>query len=318
MARTLTVISLAFIVLSLACVFSSTTAPAPTIPAEPVITTAPTATPTYQSRPKGVAKNITYCTINDTSLVMDIYYPDPAPEPWPVVMYVHGGAWQTGDKNEGAGFQDVADLQKNGFMVVSINYRLAPKFKFPAQIQDVKCAVRYLRAHAGQYNLNPNKIGAWGGSAGGHLVSLLGTANPQKDWEIGEYPEQSSQVQAVVDMFGPADLTIPFPGAEQQLQKDVFNVYKPDDPILKTASPINYVSANDPPFLILHGDKDDLVPLQQSQVLYEKLKSAGVSVELVVVKNAGHSFRQVGDQPISPSRAELGKRIMTFFTKLLK
>ncbi len=263
-------------------------------------------------------KDVTYCRMDGVTLQMDVYYPPSASEPWPLVVYVHGGGWQSGDKNEGAGYREVAGLQNEGFLVVSINYRLAPQAKFPAQIQDVKCAIRYFRAQASTYNLNSSKIGVWGGSAGGHLVSLLGTSDSSAGWDVGEYLDQSSRVQAVVDMFGPADLTRSFAGLGSQLQKDVFGAASPTDPILAAASPITYVSPDDPPFLILQGEQDDLVPVEQSQSLYDSLQAASVGCELVFVQNAGHGFRQVGSQPINPTRQALSQKIIAFFRAQLK
>jgi acetyl esterase/lipase len=194
-------------------------------------------------------KDITYCTMGGVPLKLDVYYPETLSAPWPLVLYVHGGGWVAGDKSEGAGFRNLVGLQKVGFLVASVDYRLAPQYKFPAQIQDVKCAVRYFRAHVAEYNLDPDKIGVWGGSAGGHLVSLLGTADSSAGWDVGEYLDQPSRVQAVVDMFGPADLThgSAKAGVQTQLQRDVFGSTSNTDPILAAASPVTYVTADDPP-----------------------------------------------------------------------
>jgi len=265
-------------------------------------------------------KDITYCTMDGVPLKVDVFYPSTASALWPLVIYVHGGGWEAGDKSEGAGFRRLAGMQNVGFLVASIDYRLAPKYKFPAQIQDVKCAVRYFRAHAAEYNLNPNKIGIWGGSAGGHLVSLAGTSDSSAGWDVGEYHDQSSRVQAVVDMFGPTDLTrgSASTGIQVMLQRDVFGSTSETDPILATASPVTYVSADDPPFLILQGDADTLVPPEQSQILFDKLKAAGVPADLIIIKHAGHGFQQVGNKEISPSVIKLGKEIVKFFTLYLK
>jgi len=265
------------------------------------------------------AKDITYCTMDGTALKLDVYYPAQYPaDPWPVVIYVHGGAWQKGDKSEGAGFRAVAGLQSAGFLVVAINYRLAPQVLFPAQIQDVKCAVRYLRAHAEQYHLDSEKIGVWGGSAGGHLSALLGTSGGTPGWDVGEYLDQSSRVQAVVDMFGPADLTVNFDASDFQNARTVFGATNPDDPKLAAASPVTYIDPGDPPFLILHGDQDTTVYLEQSQILYQKLQATGVEAQLVVVHGAGHGFAKAGAQPISPSPKEINQQITDFFIRQLR
>lgn len=266
-----------------------------------------------------VERDVTYGNAWGYDLKMDVYYPKSAAGPVPVVMYVHGGGWTGGDKQDGAGRAAIPYLQDAGFLVVSINYRLAPQSRFPAQIEDVKCAVRYLRANAETYSLDPARIGAWGGSAGGHLVSLLGVTDDSDGMNgTGGYPDESSRVQAVVDMFGPSDLTQEFEGGAigQALGKRVFGTSESGAAILKEASPVTYVSADDPPFLILHGDSDRLVPPSQSQELYEKLKSAGVPATLVMVRNAGHAFQSQGG-PISPSSQEINEMIVEFFKQKL-
>ena len=258
-----------------------------------------------------VAKDITYCTVDGVELKMDVYYPSENIGRFPVTMYVHGGGWSSGDKAQGAGVVEISELQQAGFLVVSVNYRLAPEYEFPAMIEDVKCAVRSLRAHADEYNLDPNRIGVWGGSAGGHLVNLLGTTDESAGFDVGEYLEYSSRVQAVVDMFGPADLTVQFEGGYESASR-VFGGF---DAAL--ASPVTYVTADDPPFLMLHGEKDALVPIEQSDILLAALQAAGVPAELVPVANAGHSFKPNGGQ-ISPSRKEITQLVVTFFEEALK
>src|SRR5258708_29883266 len=147
-------------------------------------------------------------------------------------------------------------------------------------IEDVKCAVRFLRAQAGTYHIDPKEIGVWGGSAGGHLVSLLGVTDQRAVFEVGKYSDQTSRVQAVVDLFGPADLTVFFSDAYlQQLRESVFGSFD-----LAKASPVTYITADDPPFLIMQGDADKTVPFSQSQEFYNKLVAAGVSAKLIVVK----------------------------------
>jgi acetyl esterase/lipase len=259
-----------------------------------------------------VEKDIPYCTMDGVELKMDVYYPSSNEGAWAVTMYVHGGGWSKGDKSEGAGALEIDALQQAGFLVVAINYRLAPKYLFPAMIEDVKCAVRYLRAHADQYNLDPDRIGVYGGSAGGHLVALLGTTDSSAGFDVGEYLDQSSRVQAVVDMFGPTDFTVQFEGGYQNAR----NVFSDFDAAL--ASPVTYVSADDPPFLILHGNLDQLVPIEQSQILLAALKTAGVPVKLVSVKNAGHGFVSQNGKAIDPLRKEITQMVVEFFKENLK
>ena len=257
--------------------------------------------------------DVTYCVMEGVELKMDLYYPSSADGPLPVTVYVHGGGWTKGDKRDGAGALEIPALQEAGFLVAAVNYRLAPQYRFPAMIEDIKCAIRSLRAHAGEYNLDPNRIGAWGGSAGGHLVSLLGTTDASAGFDVGEYLDYSSRVQAVVSMFGPSDLTVAFEGNPTTKANDV--IFGDYDPAL--ASPITYVSADDPPFLFLHGEKDSLVPIEQSQRLMAALQAAGVPAELVPVVNANHSFKPDGGQ-ISPSRSEITQEVVRFFDEVLK
>jgi acetyl esterase/lipase len=249
---------------------------------------------------------------------MDVMYPENfSGKPTPAAVYIHGGAWMQGDKDTGAGAEDIPGILARGYIVVSLNYRLAPQYKWPSQITDVKCAIRHLRANAATYKLDPNKIGVWGGSAGGHLVSMLGTTDQSAGFDVGEYLDQSSRVQAVVDLFGPADLPAMLTGSAAGAISGIFGAKSRDDPILVKASPVTYITPDDPPFLFLHGDKDTTVPPEQSQELYDKLKAGGVTATLVIVKNAEHSFRPSGGV-MSPSRAELTKMIADFFDKFLK
>jgi len=278
----------------------------------------PVATAPPLRRWGSVQRDVTYCTVDGVALKMDVYFPPKAQSaPLPVTVYVHGGAWVGGDKESGAGMLALDELRGRGYLVVAINYRLAPQYKFPAQIEDVKCAIRHLRANAATYGLDPQRIGVWGGSAGGHLVALLGTTDTSAGLEgQGGYAAQSSRVQAVVDLFGPADLPA-FADDMGNGAQVVFGATSKDDPVLVRASPVTYVSPDDPPFLILHGDKDEVVPLSQSQILYARLQAAGVPATLVVVQNAGHGFQPAGGA-ISPTRAELARMIADFFDQKLK
>ncbi len=261
-------------------------------------------------------RNLTYCTMDGIDLKLDLYFPPQTAKPAPIAVFVHGGGWSQGDKTAG-NLIPFTDLASQGFLVAAVNYRLAPKYKFPAMIEDVKCAVRYLRANAVQLNIDPNRIGAWGGSAGGHLVALLGTTDASAGFDVGEYAEQSSRVQAVVDMFGPTDLKAMFPSSSARVIQNIFEIRSSPEETAKLASPVTYVTKDDPPFLILQGDKDKTVPPEQSQILYDRLNNAGVPATLIMVKNAGHGFVPTGGA-ISPTREELIKMISDFFNKSLK
>jgi acetyl esterase/lipase len=228
-----------------------------------------------------------------------------------VFLYVHGGGWDKGDKAEGAGWKY---LNKKGFLVVSVNYRLAAyNVKFPAMIQDVKCAVRSLRAHAAEYNLDPKRIGALGASAGGHLVALLGTSDQSAGWDVGEYLDQSSRVQAVVAEAVFSDFTQPMPNSiSMAIYFALGELPGNNTPTLSAASPVSYITPDDPPFLIIHGEKDDLAPLEQAQMLDAKLKDARVSSKLVIVKNGEHGLMSLNGDPTVPSQAEISQTILDF------
>jgi acetyl esterase/lipase len=257
-----------------------------------------------------VRRNVTYCTAGGVDLKMDVYSPRDPVLATPLVIFIHGGGWSEGDKAGGAYLYDAPALLDAGFTVASLNYRMAPGHPFPAMIEDVKCAVRAFRANAGEYGIDPNRIGVWGTSAGGHLANLLGTTDEGAGFESGEYLDQSSRVQAVLDMYGPADLTVDFSNTFADLRESVFGDFD-----RAQASPINHVTPDDPPFLILQGDLDLVVPVRQSLMFYERLAAAGVDVQLVVVQGGRHGFDMPG---ISPSRAEISTMILEFFQARLK
>ena len=310
-------ILISLVTLLAACSASATSAstnPLAVAPATAVPISMPAVTPFDRARLGTVERDITYCTNDGVALKMDVHYPRAMSKPAPVAVYVHGGSWSSGSKTDSIGMTDVPELLARGYLVASVDYRHAPQWKFPAQIHDVKCAIRFLRAHATRFNLDPNRIGAWGHSAGGHLVTLLGTTDTRDGFEGShEYADQSSRVQAVADMCGRADLR----GMPADKAKSVFGAPNDASDILDNASPIKFVSKDDAPFLILHGDKDATVPLRVSQTLAERLKAVGVPVTLVVVKNADHNFNPEGG-PMSPTRAETTKMIADFFDQYLR
>jgi acetyl esterase/lipase len=280
------------------------------------------APPARRATPAATHHDLVYCTTEDgVELKMDLYQPERADAPSPLVLLVHGGGWTGGDKRDGLNQLFTPALRARGYLVASINYRLSPRHKFPAHIEDVRCAVRYLRANAERYNLDPARVAGLGASAGGHLVALLGTVDETPPWEAGRYldgyPNDSSRIQAVVDLFGPADLDRLTQGSGHLLDKRIFGVDQAGDPRLEPFSPVNYITADDPPFLILHGEEDGLVPPEQSQVLYDQLVAAGVPAELVIVGNAGHGFTPSGGE-IDPSIRELGRMVVEFLDQYLK
>lgn len=251
-------------------------------------------------------------------LKLHIIRPKDAPErPMPVITFVHGGAWRAGNKN--AGVLRLIPFVQKGYFSVSIEYRLTGEAVFPAQIEDCKCAIRYLRAHAKQYNIDPDRIGAWGSSAGGHLVAMLGTTGGVKDLEgSGGWPEQSSRVQAVCDWYGPADLLamadqpsrMDHDGAASPEGRLVGGVVKQNPDNARRASPVTYVDGSDPPFLIMHGTEDMTVPYGQSEILHKALRRAGVDVSFFPVRGAGHGGPQFRSE-------QVGKLVGEFFAKHL-
>ena len=212
----------------------------------------------------------------------------------PLIVYFHGGGWTMGDKSEAFGVGAIRMAFQLGFAVASVNYRLAPEFRFPAQIHDCKRAIRFLRANAAAFGIDPDRIAAAGGSAGGHLASLAGTADENDGLEGPGWPGVSSRVAAVVEYFGPTDLTVSTTEISSDGLKMLTDLLGGDPMILteaaRLASPVTYVSADDPPFFIAHGDKDELVPYSQARIFAEKLRLAGNAGALIKVKNAGHVF----------------------------
>jgi len=237
----------------------------------------------------------------------------------PLVVYIHGGGWQAGDRLSDVYYKFVrARLLTQGVAVASVDYRLAPAHVFPTQILDVTYAVRWLRANAKSLHINPDRIGAFGTSAGGHLVSLLGTIDPSAGFDVGPLTNVASRVKAVVDIVGPADLTGPgFPPVTATGIQTNFGVVggTANAPALLKASPVTYASPDDPPFLLVHGTVDELVPFSQSVELAGRLKAVGVRAELVPVVGGTHALVSPM-QSINPD--QITTRIATFLLTELR
>ena len=242
-----------------------------------------------------VLRDIEYARVGNRSLKLDLYVPDHEPgQRLPLVVWVHGGAWRGGSKDR----TPAVALLEHDYAVASVSYRFSQEAIFPAQIHDCKAAVRWLRAHAGRHDLDPNRFGAWGASAGGHLVALLGTSAGVKEMDgtVGKHLDQSTAVQAVCDFFGPTDFLAMVgrpsriahgtPGSPESRLIGGTLAEHPDR--VKKANPITYVGKDDPPFLIVHGDSDPAVPPNQSKLLHEALKKAGAKAKLYLVKGGGH------------------------------
>ena len=245
-------------------------------------------------------QNLEYVPGGGAAQSLDLYLPA-SDKPLPLIVYIHGGGWEGGSKDGCWAFPETA----RGYAAASLNYRLSKQAKFPAQIQDCQAAIRWLRANAKQYNINPDRIGVWGDSAGGHLSALLGTAGGIHAFEpIGGNLDQSDKVQAVCDFYGPSDF---LSWAGQETPKNTLHCSDPNcamshlfgglisehkDQAL-AASPVHYISKDNPPFLIEHGTEDPLVPPAQSEELANDLKKAGVNATLLIIEGAGHGNKMV-------------------------
>jgi acetyl esterase/lipase len=273
---------------------------------------------------------LVYCDDGGVSETLDVYEPSPLPStPVPAVVYVHGGGWVQGDSTLTAGSlvaQVEAAIVAKGDVFVSINYRLAPQYRWPAQIDDASCAIRFLRAEASPLHIDASAIGAIGDSAGGQLVSLLGLTG-RSGFDTGQYLNQSSAVQAVVDLYGPADLT-----TTDWADAPLIQIYAPQafgtklgpgspgtatTDALVTASPVTYIGSHAPPFLIIQGEQDTVVPPDQSTDLAARLRAAGDSATLVMVAHAEHGLLPVSGGVVTPSISELADQSVAFLVRHL-
>ena len=226
-----------------------------------------------------------------TAQLMDIYMPEHVTGTLPAIVYIHGGGWLAGSRSSGEA--SAKHFTGRGYIFCSVDYRFSSEAIYPAQIEDCKCAIRYLRANAAQYHIDPAHIGAWGDSAGGHLVSLLGTtAHVAKLEGAGPWQNESSAVQAVLDWYGPTDFDPKFfkeyTNADGRRMMQQLLGSLDDTQLAADASPVTFVARGDPPFLIEQGDKDPLVPVSQSRALYDALKAVDDDVALKIIPGAGH------------------------------
>jgi acetyl esterase/lipase len=245
--------------------------------------------------------NITYGKAGDTELKLDLARPQ-GDGPFPAIVFIHGGGWSEGNRQGYRG--QIQGAARRGYVAVTISYRLFKYDRakkdtatatpiFPAQIHDAKAAIRWVRANAQKYHINPDRIGVTGGSAGGHLSLLVGLAGPAANLEGDSgNPEQSSRVQAVVNTFGPTEMVGCY---EKSSVAWIFRLFLGGTPSeaperYKAASPVTYVSKDAPPILTLHGDKDALVPVDQAKLLDEKMKAVGASHTLTIFEGQGHGF----------------------------
>lgn len=256
--------------------------------------------------------HVEYCEAAGEKLHIDIARPDKLDKPAPCILYIHGGAWRGGDK---AGhIPQTFAAARQGYVSATVQYRFCPKHPFPAQIEDVKCAVRFLRANAQKYQLDPARIGAIGYSAGAHLSMLLGTMGESDGLEgNGGYADQKSQVQAVVAYFGPTELAADdYPPVSQGLLKDFLGGTPKEVPEqYKKASPVTYASKEDAPLLIFQGTKDPLVPHSQAFKMVDAMTAAGVPGRVELLVGAAHGW---GGEDIKRTERES----LAFFDRYLK
>jgi acetyl esterase/lipase len=248
-----------------------------------------------------IEENVTYGKAGDTELKLDLARPQ-GNGPFPAIVFIHGGGWSGGNRQMYRG--QIQEAAQRGYVAATISYRLMKYGEakketttadpiFPAQIHDAKAAIRWVRANAERYHVDPNRIGVTGASAGGHLSLLVGLTDPASGLEGDSgNPEQSSRVQAVVNVFGPTDMVFCY---EKSSVAWIFRLFLGGTPTeaaerYKAASPLNYVSKDDPPVLTLHGDQDALVPVEQAKRLDEKMKAVGASHTLMVFEGQGHGF----------------------------
>ena len=259
-------------------------------------------------------RDIVYGKAEGRELKLDLFLP-PSDEVKPLIIWIHGGAWREGSKDWPSPAQQFVG---SGFAVAHVSYRLSQEAKWPAQINDCKAAVRWLRANAAQYRLDPKRFVAWGGSAGGHLVAVLGTSGGVAELEgMGNDLKVSSSVQAVVDWFGPSDLlqlskfrsNIAHDDSKSPLSQLVGGPIQENKNAAAQANPITYIGRVEvpPPFLIMHGTRDDIVPFNQSELLVAALKTAKSDVTFRPVIGAGHGFND--EQSIAP--------VSEFFARVL-
>jgi len=250
-----------------------------------------------------IKKNVVYGSAEGVDLKLDIGHPV-GKGPFPVILFFHGGGWQQGDKSHMHKW--IQKFASSGYVGVSVGYRFAPRFKWPTQVKDAKKAIRYLRAHAGELNIDPDRIGTMGESAGAYLALMLGVTSPGDNLEdLMDFPEFSSRVQAVVSYFSATDFTLPglqltlaqeaemqnyYKKSLKEVRTDFTRAYGSDDPILKKISLLSYVDQGDAPVLMFHGDSDPFVSIEHPRKLQAALEKANVPNQLIIVKGGGHGW----------------------------
>ncbi|MBX7072596.1 MAG: alpha/beta hydrolase [Pirellulales bacterium] len=256
-------------------------------------------------------KNVVYGKAGDEELTLHLARPKKIDSTLPVIVYIHGGGWRAGNKD--GHLDEIQAAAQRGYISASVGYRFAPAHIFPAQVEDVKCAIRYLRANAKELSLNPERIGAIGYSAGAHLSMMLGTMDSADGLEgSGGSPDQSSKVQAVVAYFGPTNFNVPYPAQSTPIVEQFLGGSREEKAeAYKRASPVTYVNEGDAPTLIFQGTKDILVPFEQAFDMVTALTKAGVPGRAELLFGVGHGW---GGEQIVRTQEEA----LDFFDQHLK
>ena len=240
--------------------------------------------------------DLEYAKVDEHRLLLDLYLP--AEDKPPLIVWVHGGAWRSGSKKD----VPVAALLDHGFAIASVDYRLSPVAPFPANTHDIKAAIRFLRANAGEYGFDPKRIAIAGASAGGHLAALVGVSNGNKELEgrVGRHLDQTSDVQAIISLYGasnletilkqstPHGLSVRVPALQLLLGGQAAEKTE----LARLASPVRHVDAHDPPLLLMHGDQDPQMPINQSHELEGVYRAAGLEVHFEAIHGATHGGKE--------------------------
>ncbi|MFN3650579.1 MAG: alpha/beta hydrolase fold domain-containing protein [Armatimonadota bacterium] len=265
------------------------------------------------ARPVVVENNLEYSNPDGQHLQLNLARPAEGAGPLPAVLCIHGGGFRAGNRSGHDAL--IRRLAEQGYVAATVSYRLAPRYQFPAAVHDVKAAVRWLRANAAKYHLDPARIGATGDSAGGHLAQFLGVTADVEEFEgTGGHPEQSSRVTCVVNYYGPSDFTQSYGKSVDAAEVlPLFlggNLEQARERHIRS-SPLYWVTPNAAPTLLIHGTKDNYVAYEQAQWMLDRLKASAVEAELLTLEGAGHGFR--GEDA---ERAEQAR--LAFFERHLK
>ncbi len=256
--------------------------------------------------------DIPYCTVDGTTLTLDLYSPEKAQGSAPGLLLFYGGSWKQGRKDQLRIYAQ--HFAQHGYVVATPQYRLREAGQWPKSVQDAKCAVRWMRAHAVENGVDPGRIGVMGNSAGGYLALMVGFTAGMAEFEgDGGWPEQGSAVQAVVDIYGPTDFTEPVRRDHPAIRDYMNGTYEQDPARFALASPLQHVTEKTPPTCVIHGTVDMLVPVEQSDRLVEKLREKGVP----------HHYSRINGWPHAMDAVELVNRhtralAVDFFDKHLK